>query len=1267
MNTSFLRIKKAVAAFALGSLLATFAATPIALADNHPDWARGDDMGVGATQANRCEALAIALLNAGYESTEADAEAASNFADIEGQCLQNVGLGVQLGAINAEGKTEYNGDALVQRTEYVLMITRLLQDEMDARIAAGEEVADLSEAHTAELAASTHSGWDTKVFSTDADGNEVELDMFQVWARSIHFDLIKGENNGEFLNPEGALNGFQAATVADRAAESFELTTEYSSTSSEESMDEEPDSEESTEESTPEVEAEGGDLTVTLSDNSPESTTVYGDEGDAAVTNTPVVAMFTLSASDEDVAVDSLVLKTFETKSVISDLAIYSSEGVRLSKAKSPNSDNEASITLLDTLNIEAGSSVEVAVKASILAAGTAEGSFSVELMEVSDSNAGSVDIMSAKSAVHTVEKADLATLTFDSTSSPDVNLGERGVEVYDFTIDVDNEDVVMNGLTVKQTGSVDNSDLSGFELYIQGEMVSEGIVSDKYVAFNFDSSMELTEDFGEYRAQIKANILAGAGETIQFDIESELDVDARSENLSAGVATNKAAMAGNSTTIEAGELTLVALDAENDETTYDRDDVVLAEFMVTPTTGDNLELQEIEFIVTDTAAADEPETFLDNVKVYVGKERGKGTPEDLTEDDNGDNNNANDAADNGARYTNRDLTFSLSEGVTYYVTLKADIIDDANAADMKLEASMTSIGGAQGSAGFFVEEQTDDEAVTDITPSSITFDAIDIVAAGAQVTATPQSDITGIVGATYNAFEFQIDTTAVSDLTFEEMVFELNDTAAGAVADTTDISQVVLYSGEEVLGSTSDIAAGLVTFDLNHTIEADTVENFMIEVTLVDDDNNAASTYEVEFYTAIARDSYNKTVDLTNSANAVIAAGANTVNTTRTITAATAGELSISVDNTLNGVNKPKLVLAGQETPYLAAFELSATNEPITVEDLTLTEHDGDDLSASIASLHLYNAQGELLASEDVQDADTEVSFEAVDIVVSNTESTLVYVTATTHAVGFEKLGAESGADGAILDVSNAALSYSLYLTVDAASGKSDIDAADVNGENDQDGDGDAVETLESNFFAVAAVTADFDFVNSIEGSSEALSSSLSNTSTAAIVKVQAPVFNNTQSATTDRLKLELETFNFTVEQNAFDSNADGDVDSGTVITGATLQRYEGSDDTIAAALFDEDITVAAADVDATLTFNLGGFTSDQFIESGQTVYYILEVSVTRDNTADNDDSIRVTMVDINDDAAQTIVFKSDEDANDFSFVPVQIKSLLRAPTIGE
>jgi len=1008
----------------------------------------------------------------------------------------------------------------------------------------------------------------------------------------------------------------------------------------------------------PQIEAEGGDLTVTLSDNSPESTTVYGDEADTDVTNTPVVAMFTLSASDKDVAVDSLVLKTSETKSVISDLAVYSSEGVRLSKAKTPNSDDEAAITLLDTLTIEAGSSVDISVKASILAAATAEGTFSIELMEVSDSNASSVEIMSAKSASHTVEKADLASLTFDSTSSPSVNIGERGVEVYEFTIDVDNEDVVMSGITLKQTGSIDNSDLSGFKLYIENEMVSEGMVSDKYVSFNLDSNLTLTEDFGLYRATVKANILDGAGETIQFDIESELDVDARTENLSAGVASDLTDMAGDSTDVEAGELSLVAIDAVYDETTYDRDDVILAEFMITPTTGDNLELQEIQYTVTDTEADDEPEDFLDNVRVYVGKEQGKGTPEDLTE---------GAGAANTATYTNRDLTYSLSEGVTYYVTLKADIIDDADSADMKLEVSMSSIGGAQGAAGFYVEEQTSDEAVTDITPSSITFDAIDIVAAGAQVTATPQSDITGIVGATYNAFQFQIDTTAVSDLTFEEMVFELNDTAAGAVASTDDISQVVLYSGEEVLGSTSDIAAGLVTFDLNHTVEADTVENFMIEVTLVDDDNNAGDTYEVEFYTAVARDSYNKTVDLTNAADAVIAAGANTVNTTRTITAATAGELTISVDNTLNGVNKPKLVLAGQETSYVAAFELSATNEPITVEDLTLTEHDGDDLSASIASLHLYNAQGELLASEDVQDADTAVSFEAVDIVVSNTESTLVYVSATTHAVGFEKLGVESGADGSTLDVSDTAVTYSLYLTVDAASGKSDIDAADVNGEDDQNGDAATVETGESNFFAVAAVTADFDFVNSIEGSSEALSSSLSNTSTAAIVKVQAPVFNNTQSASTDRLKLELETFDFTVEQNAFDSDGDGDVDSGTVITGATLQRYEGSDDTIDAVLQEQGITVAPADVDATLTFSLGGFTSDQFIESGQTVYYILEVSVTRDTTADNDDSIRVTMVDINDDEAVTIVFKSDEDANDFSFVPLQVKSLLRAPTIGE
>jgi hypothetical protein len=1251
MNTSFLRIKKAVAAFALGSLLATFAA-PIAQADGHrPDWVEGMDVcEVGATAATKAKQVeAIVKNNPTLEITEESmatlaAEAKAKFsdvADLTDEEAAPIGLLNNLGVVNGRSETEFGTEGTGTRGEFLLMVGRLANAEILESLAEMDEVPPLSEAMQAEFG--SMSEWSTGV--EDLDGSE--MSMFRLASVLMELGLLNGrtEDGVTTIAPKGTLNCWEATTFASRSGNVM--------------APESTDSEESTEESEEaNVEAEGGDLTVTLSDNSPESTTVYGDEADTDVTNTPVVAMFTLSASDKDVAVDSLVLKTSETKSVINDLAVYSSEGVRLSKAKTPNSDDEAAITLLDTLTIESGSSVDIAVKASILAADTAEGTFSIELMEVSDSNAGSVKISGAKSASHTVEKADLATVTFDSTSSPSVNIGERGVEVYEFTIEVDNDDVVMNGLTLKQTGSIDNSDLSGFELYIEGEMVSEGMVSDKYVSFSLDSSVTLTEDFGSYRAIVKANILDGAGETIQFDIESELDVDARSENLSAGVATDKAAMAGDSTDVEAGELSLVAIDAVYDETTYDRDDVILAEFMITPTTGDNLELQEIQFTVTDTEADDEPEDFLDNVRVYVGKEQGKGTPEDLTE---------GAGAANTATYTNRDLTFSLSEGVTYYVSLKADIIDDADAADMKLEASMTSIGGAQGAAGFYVEEQTSDEAVTDITPSSITFDAIDIVAAGAQVTATPQSDITGIVGATYNAFEFQIDTTAVSDLTFEEMVFELNDTAAGAVASTDDISQVVLYSGEEVLGSTSDIAAGLVTFDLDHTVEADTVENFMIEVTLVDDDNNAGATYEVEFYTAIARDSYNKTVDLTDAAENVIDGANFTVNTTRTITAATAGELSISVDNTLNGVNKPKLVLAGQETPYVAAFELSATNEPITVEDLTLTEHDGDDLSASIASLHLYSAEGELLASEDVQDADTEVSFEAVDIVVSNTQSTVVYVTATTHAVGFEKLGAESGADGFTLDVSDANLTYALYLTVDAASGKSDIDPADINGENDQNGDGDTVETEESNFFAVAAVNATFDFVNSIEGSSEAISSTLSNTSTAAIVKVQAPVFSNTQSTSTDRLKLELEDFVFTVEQNAFDSDADGNVDLGTVITAATLQKYEGSDDTIDADLDDEDITVDAADDDATLTFDLSDFTSDQYIESGQTVYYILEVSVTRDTTADNDDSIRVTMADLDDDASSAIVFKSDEGANDFSFVPLQVKSLLRAPTIGE
>jgi len=798
MNTSFLRIKKAVAAFALGSLLATFAATPIALADNHPDWARGDDMGVGATQANRCEALAIALLNAGYESTEADAEAASNFEDIEGQCLQDVGLGVQLGAINAEGKTEYNGDALVQRTEYVLMITRLLQDEMDARIAAGEEVADLSEAHTAELAASTHSSWDTKVFTTDADGNSVELDMFQVWARSIHFDLIKGENNGEFLNPEGALNGFQAATVADRAAESFELTAEYSSSSSEESMDEEPDSEE---EATPEVEAEGGDLMVTLSDNSPESASIPNKAANVEV------AAYTLRSSSEDTNVSSITVKRggFGDDDTISRVALFDSEGNRISRSTTLNSDDEATLNLLGGgMTVDSGDSLDVVLVASIGNNASAGDEFNFYVYSV-ESNASSTDIGETVSSTHEVKSVEANSLVVNADGMPaDVKVGEADVEIVKFelsagaNVDADengaandavtsDSDVFFNGITLRQQGTIDEDQVSNFKLYVDNEMVAEAdsMVND-YLTFDLETPY-LIEDGESESAYVTADILGGPGKTIYFQIDDELDIRATDSTYGVGAQTEDldfdAGNVGNTSStrvdVLAGELSIIKRDVENDEFTRNIENFELGSIEIVSGSGKQLILEKIALSLQNTQSTNN--VTLDNVfktgtfEVVVKRNGASAGTYSLTEA------NLNSRA---ATLSDTSLNIKLPETGTTVLTFRGDLQETiANIANVTLKTQIANIGNADSSvSGLYIKEDDDNNPVTDITPGSITFQDLRGVDASIALTAVNISSTKNVVvGSTgVVAGEFNVEATDASYADVDRLVFD-------ASADVTD------------------------------------------------------------------------------------------------------------------------------------------------------------------------------------------------------------------------------------------------------------------------------------------------------------------------------------------------------------------------------------------------------------------------------------------------------------------------------------------------
>lgn len=138
------------------------------------------------------------------------------------------------------------------------------------------------------------------------------------------------------------------------------------------------------------------------------------------------------------------------------------------------------------------------------------------------------------------------------------------------------------------------------FELYQDNDLIaSTEMMFDDYLTFVIDGGVEIEEDQTE-DFTVKADVVEGAGETISFDIDEELDVTAQSQRLGVGAAVDIAQFdrATTEITIEAGELTLVEVDLGYDEIREDKDNVEIAKFEVFNAAGQNLELQDFGVLI---------------------------------------------------------------------------------------------------------------------------------------------------------------------------------------------------------------------------------------------------------------------------------------------------------------------------------------------------------------------------------------------------------------------------------------------------------------------------------------------------------------------------------------------------------------------------------------------------------------------------------------------------------------------------------------------
>jgi hypothetical protein len=161
---------------------------------------------------------------------------------------------------------------------------------------------------------------------------------------------------------------------------------------------------------------------------------------------------------------------------------------------------------------------------------------------------------------------------------------------------------MTLRGITFKHTGGADeNTDLKNFKLMKGAEtLATVASTNSQYVSFVLATPLSINSG-NSVSLKVVADVVGGAGETIAFEINSELDVMASSTRYGNAIDVSLVASTFGSVTVKAGTLTLVKINPASTSIREDKDDVVLGSFTVTAAqTG--LELKEFGIRVTTSA-----------------------------------------------------------------------------------------------------------------------------------------------------------------------------------------------------------------------------------------------------------------------------------------------------------------------------------------------------------------------------------------------------------------------------------------------------------------------------------------------------------------------------------------------------------------------------------------------------------------------------------------------------------------------------------------
>lgn len=520
--------------------------------------------------------------------------------------------------------------------------------------------------------------------------------------------------------------------------------------------------------------------------------------------------------------------------------------------------------------------------------------------------------------------------------SVADVKIWETQVVVHNFKLEnnsAEDEDIEVSSIALKQVWTVSEWDeITNFWLYLAWEKIADWLINWNFVTFTMKKPI-LVWDSKTLKFDVKADIIWWATDNVSFELNKELDIRATwmKHKLWSNILNQYWTL--SSVKIEAWKLSISKIETNLNKVRTWKNDQEIWRFKVIVNAWADLEWESIRVTLENTTNSASIDSLIKAWSIELQWDWF--WKQTLVRDTTA-------TTSTWVYFEDTDLWLTLKNWQEYTFKIIADIQDLANtdaALRVKISTPDTSLVKCSW-AIFCVKEIWDEKYVTDINPSQISFNTIDVDASWARINQYSLASKNTVVWQRDDlAMDFKVEADQVSDIM-------INDITVSAAAWTwfvrTVISNVNLYEVatnwtktllQSKWWSQIDTAWKVTFTNLWLKILKDQSKKFNITLDFVDDSKNNWSTLKLQIASIDIEDAdWDQVKDL------MVAPNVPSV-WTRTITLTWLWTISLFAyddsDSEIN--NKWKNILANTTSPIVASVEMKASNEEIDVIEMEL------------------------------------------------------------------------------------------------------------------------------------------------------------------------------------------------------------------------------------------------------------------------------------------------------------------------------------------